>query len=380
MALGGLHDVHASLTRRMLAVVRECDRREVWRHDGAFSMAAWLVRAMGMSWSSAHTWVKIARRLEELPEIAKTYMAGELSFDQVRVLCRFATADDDADLADYARGASVDDLHHLARRARPVTALEARDTHRQRGLHMYNDHEALGLRVGGFFPADMGPGLRSQIEHRAATYGPNPETGRYDPWPARCADALHELLCGDAPDTDSSDDTGDRGATAQNPTESCSRGRPTVVAHIRAEDLQAQVAAGTGGHLEAGPAISAETARRLCCDGFLQVAAHPDDGTTVAISDTHKAIPERIRRIVRNRDRGCRFPGCGRSGFAELHHLTHRADGGPTVESNLIWTCSFHHRLPHEAGWTICGDPNHEVTWRRPDGKTIRAGPPPHPT
>lgn len=35
--------------------------------------------------------------------------------------------------------------------------------------------------------------------------------------------------------------------------------------------------------------------------------------------------------------------------------------------------------LPHEHGWAITGNPNGELTWTRPDGKTIRAGPPPNP-
>ncbi|MCE7884937.1 MAG: HNH endonuclease [Actinobacteria bacterium ATB1] len=107
-----------------------------------------------------------------------------------------------------------------------------------------------------------------------------------------------------------------------------SRPTATVVAHIRVEDLQVQVASTTDCHLEAGPATSAATTRRLCCDGYTQVAAHLDDGTTVAISDAYKAIPERIRRIVRHRDRGCRFLGCGRTGFAEIHHIRHRATAG----------------------------------------------------
>lgn len=78
---------------------------------------------------------------------------------------------------------------------------------------------------------------------------------------------------------------------------------------------------------------------------------------------------------MRHRDRGRRFPGCRRTGFAEIHHIRHRADGGDTCEANLIWVCGFHHGLPHEHSWTVTGDPAGELTWRRPDGKAIRAVP-----
>jgi hypothetical protein len=29
--------------------------------------------------------------------------------------------------------------------------------------------------------------------------------------------------------------------------------------------------------------------------------------------------------------------------------------------------CGFHHRFLHEHGWHITGDPNQQVTFRRPD-------------
>ena len=35
---------------------------------------------------------------------------------------------------------------------------------------------------------------------------------------------------------------------------------------------------------------------------------------------------------------------------------------------------SFHHRLAHEDGWRISGDPNDEVTWIRPGGSPFIPG------
>jgi hypothetical protein len=148
-----------------------------------------------------------------------------------------------------------------------------------------------------------------------------------------------------------------------------------VVAHVDAEDLNTERAPTSGGSVEAAPAISAETARRLCCDGYIQLVAQTPDSTVTAISDTHKTIPERLRRIIRYLDGGCRFPGCGRSIFAEIHHLVHRADGGPTTPDNLLWACRYHHMLPHEAGWTITGNPNSELTWTRLDGNPSEPAP-----
>lgn len=151
------------------------------------------------------------------------------------------------ELTGYESGASVDDLQYLARKARP-RGRGSHVAHERRALHMADDHEALGLRVNGFLPADVGVGILAEIERRAATCGPDPASGSYDPWPARCADALCELLM---------DPAGSDPEVGRTPP---SRATATVVAHIRVEDLQVQVASTTGGHLDAGPTTSAETA------------------------------------------------------------------------------------------------------------------------
>ncbi|MDQ4097597.1 MAG: HNH endonuclease, partial [Actinomycetota bacterium] len=50
------------------------------------------------------------------------------------------------------------------------------------------------------------------------------------------------------------------------------------------------------------------------------------------------------------------------------------ADAGPTDLSNLLWLCPFHHRLVHEGGWRIRGDPEGDVTFVRPDGRLLVRG------
>jgi hypothetical protein len=36
-----------------------------------------------------------------------------------------------------------------------------------------------------------------------------------------------------------------------------------------------------------------------------------------------------------------------------VHHILHRAGGGPNEATNLTTLCWFHHRLVHEGGWSI---------------------------
>ena len=82
-----------------------------------------------------------------------------------------------------------------------------------------------------------------------------------------------------------------------------------------------------------------------------------------------------MMRQLRHRDRGCRFPGCGSTAFANAHHNVWWSRGGATDLDNLVLICGFHHRLVHEHGWTIKRTDDGRVRWFRADGSRYRGGP-----
>jgi hypothetical protein len=59
-----------------------------------------------------------------------------------------------------------------------------------------------------------------------------------------------------------------------------------------------------------------------------------------------------MRRALRMRDEGCRFPGCTNDKFVDGHHIEHWADGGETNLNNLVLLCRRHHHLVHEGGFS----------------------------
>ena len=153
-------------------------------------------------------------------------------------------------------------------------------------------------------------------------------------------------------------------------------GAHQVVVHI-AHDALCDVPESSGAEFDDGRAVTVETARRLGCDGALIGVVEGEKGEPLAVGRRTRAVPSAIRRALRVRDGGCRFPGCDRSRFVHAHHIRHWADGGETKLDNLVTLCSQHHRLVHEGGYGIRMN-NGEIEFMRPTGRAMpSAGKPP---
>ncbi|MCG8655275.1 HNH endonuclease signature motif containing protein [Yimella sp. NH-Cas1] len=91
---------------------------------------------------------------------------------------------------------------------------------------------------------------------------------------------------------------------------------------------------------------------KLSCDGLI-VPIIEKNGYPVDVGRTQRIVPRRTRRLVHDRDHGCRFPGCGTHRYVEVHHVIHWSKGGNTDLGNLISLCPFHHDRLHAADFTI---------------------------
>jgi hypothetical protein len=125
--------------------------------------------------------------------------------------------------------------------------------------------------------------------------------------------------------------------------------------------------------LDDGTHISAETFRRIACDSGLLAQEGHAELSTLSIGRRSRSIPPAIRRALRVRDRGCRFPGCTHDRFVHGHHIQHWLHGGETSVDNLIQLCTRHHHLVHEGGWSIERNEVGEWKFVDPAGKAVRA-------
>jgi hypothetical protein len=129
-------------------------------------------------------------------------------------------------------------------------------------------------------------------------------------------------------------------------------------------------------HLEGGAAIAPETARRLACDATVVAMVEAADGTPLDVGRKTRTPPAALRRALRRRDGGCRFPGCGHRRFVHAHHIRHWTNGGETKLSNLILLCSRHHRLVHERGYRVESPAAHVFAFFDPAGRIVPESPP----
>jgi hypothetical protein len=92
-------------------------------------------------------------------------------------------------------------------------------------------------------------------------------------------------------------------------------------------------------------------------------------------------IPPGIRNAVILRDRWCRWPGgCHQPAVAcEVHHVKHKAHGGPTSLKACVLLCSYHHQVViHRWGWTLVLNPDGTTTaWNPNRTKVLHSHGPP---
>jgi hypothetical protein len=145
-----------------------------------------------------------------------------------------------------------------------------------------------------------------------------------------------------------------------------------------------------GAWLTGKPRLPQQLTRKLSCDGILQPVWHTQ-GAPVNVGRAQRIVPARTRRLVEDRDRGCRYPGCPTTAYVECHHVIHWIDGGPTDTWNLASLCPYHHDGHHNRDYTITGNADHPsgLTYTTRHGNPITPGPtftsptppqtPPHP-
>ena len=111
-----------------------------------------------------------------------------------------------------------------------------------------------------------------------------------------------------------------------------------------------------------------------------------EQGQAIAAARKMRIPPAWLKRLIRVRDRHCRFPGCRRAAqYCEIDHVIAWEDGGLTVPENLQCLCKVHHAAKTAGHIHAEAGPNGAIAWTTRTGhrKTTiptKAGTPSYPT
>ena len=342
---------------RIVEIVAEVDRDELWGATGARSVPALVAWKTGSSSANAATIATVARRLEEFPRCAQGMREGRLSLDQVGVIAGRAADGSDEHYAALASCATVSQLRTAVKlEPRPEPEPDPQpQPERQASITKTTDEEFTCWRIKLPHPdaAKFDAALQSHQDALIAEWKKDHDNGdlagdQAPPFPST-VQAFMRLV-----------ETGWDAEVARRPHGQ----HTTVVAHLDVTDKAAQL------HL--GPLLTDAERRYLTCDATCEVWFERD-GQVIGCGRATRQINRRLRRALEHRHPTCAVPGCGATRGLHAHHIRHWEDGGPTELANLVLVCPYHHRLHHRGVITITG-PAHSLTVTDSAGRPLNPG------
>jgi hypothetical protein len=320
--------VHASLQRSLKAMedAHQCAvlwfgevmRRRLFRDLGHSSINQYAIQELGFSKSRTDDFVRLARRLENLPVIRKALEAGGLGYTKAREIVSVATPDTQDTWLKAAKGTRRE-LVQEVKKAKMAAKVDPAQTELLPSSPPVVAPKEMPVR----FQMDLTP---EQEARRAALVERLHKLGGV---PNDRAELMLEALAALLEKKELQDQKCPRGHFSS---------RPPVQIHVH-ESAGKMTVQTDNGERDLGPADS----ERLRCDAA--VCINGGRNTTT--------IPPRTRREVLARDKHrCRAPGCARTRFLEVHHLVQRQKGGSNQAENLVTLCGSCHRLWHERGNT----------------------------
>jgi hypothetical protein len=311
---------------------------------GNQTVVGWLSRLCGMSATSTADRLCVGKELESLPKIAEALRTGQISYQSTALLChlrdqlgekRDLFVEDE--MLEHARNHSVGELRYLCRYARHVAdpdgffnEAEADFTRRRLDISQMGDGM---FCVDAILDPVAGAAFKTALESLAKRLGSDDDRSHKQ----RMADSVGELV---------DHAMGEGRLPRRNGV------KPHINLTTTLEGVKNEVGA-PAADLELSLPISTRTLERIACDCTMSRVLLADS-MVIDVGRATRVVSAPTRRALRTRDEGCRWPGCDRQvDWSTPHHIVAWSRGGPTILSNLVLLCNFHHRLVHEGGWQV---------------------------
>ena len=275
---------------------------------------------MGFSSSRTGDFLRLAKKLDELPQLKRELEQGKVGYTQAREIIKVAQPDNEKQWLEEARKTTRDGL------AKKVKL--ARDKAKVRKLANPNQGTLLTNQ-----PADIPV---AAVRHRVNFEMSTEQFARYEAlWEKLYklggipvgADKCEILLEGLAELIET---------FGSNNAETTIK--PPVQIHIH-QCPECKAASTTTSRGEAK--LGAKELERMECDAQIDEPGKPNKTT----------VPPSVRRKALSRDRHqCQANGCNNTRFLEVHHIIPRIKGGSNRLGNLVTFCGACHQLLHDRG------------------------------
>lgn len=312
---------------RLVAVMADVLSDRSWVGTGIHTPTQWLAWKAGISPERARSIVQVAEKRADFPVVVGELERGELTLDQVAVVVTKAPTWADPKVVDFAKEATV----HQLRRTITDQFFDDGPPPAEPPTEPPVDRLSFGSttgdrwRINGNFDIATGRRIEAALTERKDSLFERGETD------ATWADALVEMA---------------ETSLDAVPSES-RRDRYRTWLHV---DVSKGSTTTTDGWC-----VPMAVRERLLCDGTVQ-PVWERDGLPFSVGRAQRIVPDRTRRIIERRDRGCRVPGCTAARFVEVHHILHWLHGGTSDTGNLLSLCGKHHRQHHQGELGVSGD------------------------
>lgn len=302
--------------RHVVGLAADFADSKEWAVAGSATAAHWIARVADIEVCTAREWIRVGRRLRELPETAGAFARDEVSYSKVRVLSRLATRDNEHELLAIAATVPAGQL------PRALAAWVGRTTEGDQLERHQHEQRSVGWRTepDGMVTFSMRlPPLVAGVlmtKLTTAVMTNQPTSNSIEDWPTLAqqhADAIERLLHEGAGGHDTE-----------------------VVLHVR----------GDGCTLDDGTAIPQSVLERIAAQALIRALIHDADGKPINASSRRRPPTARQKRVVKERDREC--VDCGATGLLEYDHVPDHAQTGRTVVEELQLRCAPCHRRRHE--------------------------------
>lgn len=306
--------------------------KNIHRMLGFRSIYEYAETTAGFTEGQTRAFLRIGRRLQDLPEVKKALASGILSWSKAECISRRATPENEIEWIDLARSLSVRELaRHVSgpdQDPSPSLPLSGSPTlpssppANTASAPKTPQNEPAPLSFKPTPPPAMAP--KSATEKCHVTYAFTPE--EYSRW-----EALLEKSGGRTKEEFLLEGLSRMigGSGGQD-----SAGRQHLIVLQECPKCRQGLLTNSRGDFQVDQALL-QSAK---CDAVTQLT----DGSRRAV------IPPRLRRRVMARDdHRCQYPGCRHTRFLQIHHRLPVSQGGKTELDNLVTLCSKCHRRLH---------------------------------